>query len=144
MSFEYNDEFLPEGGIEHQHARDDYGSIFFALYNKRLFGKFDEIDKEAIEAKRKMMNRGVFIVLLGLVALLIAGFEITVLSPLNEMKHSCSGNCAMPEWTAYFGGAENAMKIKTWLAGVAAIFGMVSFILGVFEFGFGNRKRHWL
>lgn len=144
MFFEYNDEFLTEGGIEHQHAKEDYAPIFFALFNKRLFGKFDEIDKEAIQAKRRMMNRGILIILLGLIALLMAGFEITVLSPLSEIKYSCSGNCAMPEWTAYLGGAENVLKIKTWLAGVAAVFGMASFMLGVFEFGFGNRKRHWL
>jgi hypothetical protein len=50
----------------------------------------------------------------------------------------------MPGWTTYFGGINKVMELKTWLAGVAAFFGVASFMLGVFEFGFSNRKRHWL
>lgn len=141
-SFEYNDEFLRKGGLDHDRAAADFEPIMFALYNEKAFERFFDIDAQAVKQKTSLQNWGFMVITMGFVALVIAAAEMTFVLP--TLKHATTCPTCDHGWLFDTFGA-HGVKVLSWvMAIVGSLLGIISFWLGFFRGGTGARKRKWL
>ena len=81
-------------------------------------------------------------VALGLIALIVAAIDVTYFVPQVELTKVCS-ECEPPFLISLF-SLEHAELVVKLIAGVAASCGLLSFVSGFWQGGFGQRKRYWL
>lgn len=140
--WEYNDEFLKEGGVDHERALEDFEPLMFALYNKEIFSKYFDLDEETRKSKQRLQNYGFTSITFGLIALILAAADMALLAPTVEMAEHCP-SCKPSRWIEYLTPEQAHDTIKI-VAGLAALSGVLSFVTGFWQGGFGKRKRRWL
>ena len=150
-TFEYNDEFLRSGGESFENAQRDFSLLMFALKNDYVCKTFFDLDHKARLAKARMQNLGVISILFGLAALIFAAIDIAYLAPQIELiKYSSKTEIVGPlalvvdQTTSDTDQLKQASLAVKWVAGVAALLGVASFVIGFYGGGFGKQKRAWL
>lgn len=117
MSQTFNDDlFLYAEDIDK--ARAAFPNVFFALDNPELRADFKPIDVRALKAKKRSRYWGVFAVALATFALMLAAAEI--------LYH------------------DYPKEVRRFIAGVGAVAGIASVLIGVFGVMYRDRKEQWL
>lgn len=139
---EYNDEFLRKDGADYLRAERYFKPIMFALQHERVFKKFDALNNDASISKRRMQNAGILSIVLGLIALILAAVDMSLIAPAVEMASECE-TCDKPQWLSMLSDAASKQLVKV-VATIAAVCGLISALTGFFNGGVGKRKRKWL
>lgn len=113
----------------------------FALCSEKSWLEFKQRDDKARSAKRSILRFGIASVLLGLLALVLATLDIAYLAPALEIAKQCA-DCDSRLLSLM--SREGLEKLTKFVAAGAALAGVVSFITGYWQGGFGSRKRRWL
>ncbi|MEM9477050.1 MAG: hypothetical protein AAGA71_17285 [Pseudomonadota bacterium] len=146
----YNDEFLPPGTADHARATEVFGPLMFALFSQKIWDEFRTRDTVARGAKRAIYRFGIGSIVLGLLALALATIDIAYLAPQLEFAVLCKLLDAGPrpdQCTPFLLSVMSADSAETFVkvvAGAAALLGVLSFVTGFWQGGFGSRKRRWL